>query len=109
MDVRNRMETMIEALYTVTLSDYPDLPAKERMAAEARYCKALERRIGPPEDVAHVLKAIERLTDDSEVSEPSDETRKLVSHWHLACNVARTAGLQGLGDLPEAWFNVRVL
>jgi len=109
MDVRNRMEPRLEARYTVTLSDYPDLPAKERMAAEARYCKALERRIGPPEDVAHVLKAIERLTDDSEVSEPSDETRKLVSHWHLACNVARTAGLQGLGDLPEAWFNVRVL
>ena len=104
----NRMEALIETLYTVTLTDYPGLPAKERIAAEARYCKALERRIGPPEDVVHALKAVERLADDGDVSELTDEARRLVSQWHLACNTARTAGLQGLGDLPEAWFDVRV-
>nr|WP_315430949.1 hypothetical protein [uncultured Albidiferax sp.] len=103
-----RMEALIETLYTVTLTDYLELPAKERIAAEARYCKALERRIGPPEDVVHALKAVERLADDGDVSELTDEARRLVSQWHLACNTARTAGLQGLGDLPEAWFDVRV-
>lgn len=36
------MET-IETTYTVTLRDYPEeLPAKERIAAETRYAKALE-------------------------------------------------------------------
>ena len=102
------METMIETLYTVVLNDYSCLPAKERVAAEVRYCKALERRIGPAEDVVHVLKAVERLADDGDVSELTDEARRLVSQWHLACNTARTAALQGLGDLPEAWFDIRV-
>ncbi|WP_394792237.1 hypothetical protein [Rhodoferax sp.] len=102
------MEALIETLYTVALADYPGLPDKERVAAEVRYCKALERRIGPPEDVVHTLKAVERLADDGDVSEPTDEVRRLVHQWNLACNAARTAAMQGLGDLPEAWFDVRV-
>lgn len=103
------METMIETLYTVSLTDYPNLPTKERVAAEVRYCKALERRIGPPGDVVHALKAVERLADDGHVAELTEEARRLVNQWHLACSTARTAGLQGLGDLPEAWFDIRVL
>lgn len=103
------METMVDILYTVALTDYPDLPAKEKMAAEARYCKALERKVGPPEDVVHALKAVERLADDSDGIGLTDEARRLVGQWHLACNAARTAGLQGLGDVPEAWFDIRVL
>ena len=102
------MKTMVYTLYTVSLTDYPDLPTKERMAAEVRYCKALERKAGPPEDVVHALKAVERLADVGDLTELSDEACRLVSQWHLACNAARTAGLEGLGDVPEAWFEVRV-
>jgi hypothetical protein len=99
---------MVDVRYTVSLTNYPDLPAKERMAAEVRYCKVLESKVGPPEDVVHALKAVERLAGDGDVTELTDEARRLVSQWHQACNTARTAGLQGLGDVPEAWFDVRV-
>jgi hypothetical protein len=102
------METMLETLYTVSLTDYPELPEKEQLAAQARYCKALERRIGSPEDVVEALKVMERLADDGDVSELSEETLRLVNQWRLACVTARTAALQGLGDLPEAWFDIRV-
>ena len=44
---------LIETTYTVTLRDYPEeLPARERIAAETRYAKALEKQLGGPEQVA---------------------------------------------------------
>lgn len=102
------METTLDTLYTVALRDYPALPLKERLAAEVRYCRALERRLGPPEDVAHALRAVAQLDEGNDISELSDEERKLVAHWRIATDAAKLAAMQGLGESPEAWFDVRV-
>lgn len=102
------MQTTMDTSYTVALRDYPELPQTERLAAEARYCKALERRLGPPEDVAHTLRAVEQLADGDGMAEPSSEEYKLVAHWRIATDAARQAAMQGLGESNEAWFDVRV-
>ena len=102
------METTLETLYTVALRDYPELPLKERLAAEVRYCRALERRLGPPEDVVHALRAVEQLADGGSADEPSAEELKLVAHWRIATDAARQAAMQGLGESPESWFDVRM-
>jgi len=101
------METTLDTLYTVALRDYPELPQKERLAAEMRYCKALERRLGPPEDVVHTLRAVERLAEGDVMAEPSSEEYKLVAHWRIATDAARQAAMQGLGESNEAWFDLR--
>ena len=47
---------VIESTYAVILRDYPEeLPAKERIAAETRYARALEKQLGGPEQVAAAL------------------------------------------------------
>ena len=47
---------VIESTYAVILRDYPEeLPAKERIAAETRYARALEKQHGGPEQVAAAL------------------------------------------------------
>ena len=50
------MDIATDTLYTVALRDFPDLPAKERIAAEVRYCQALERRLGSGTAVADLLR-----------------------------------------------------
>jgi len=46
----------IETTYTVTLRSYPEeLPAKERIAAETRYAKELEKQLGGLAQVAAAL------------------------------------------------------
>jgi hypothetical protein len=102
------METTLDTLYTVALRDYPALPLKERLAAEVRYCRALERRLGPPEDVVHALRAVEQLSEGNDVADLSEEERRLVAHWRIATDAARLAAMQGLGDSAEAWFDVRL-
>ncbi len=89
--------------YAVVLRDFPDLPDKERMAAEVRYCKALERRIGSPALVAQTLRTVLAHAEDGAESE---EASTLAMRWRLANTAARQVGLQGLGDLPEAYFDV---
>ena len=51
----------IETTYTVALRDYPELPSKERIAAEARYTRVLERKLGGPEVVADALRTVMHL------------------------------------------------
>ena len=102
------MDTTLDTLYTVALRDYPELPVKERLAAEVRYCRALERRLGPPEDVVHALKTVEQLAEGDGTPPPGSEPFKLVAHWRTATDAARQAAMQGLGDSHEAWFDLRV-
>jgi len=104
------MDTTLDTLYsayTVSLRDYPELPPKERLAAEVRYCRALERRLGPPEDVVHALKAVEQLAEGDSTPEPGSEPYRLVAHWRTATDAARQAAMQGLGESHEAWFDLR--
>ena len=55
---------VIESTYVVTLRDYPEeIPAKERIAAETRYAKALEKQLGGPEQVAAALDTMHSLEE----------------------------------------------
>ena len=88
------MDAMTEASYAVALQDYPGLPEKERIAAEVRYCRTLEKQLGTPDDVAHLMRAVERAAHDD--VEPSDEARKLATQWQMANRAAGTRRCAGL-------------
>lgn len=97
------MDTETDTHYTVAPCDFPDLPAKERIAAEVRYARALERRLGSHSEVATALLGMLAL----EEGELNVESQALVTRWRAANSAARTQGLQGLGDVAEAYFDVR--
>ena len=100
------MDTL-EAIYTVTLRDYPeDLPAQQRANAERRYAKELEKQFGGPEQVATALDTMSSLEDSPpEVVSPGDLT--LLKHWGRASVAAKQAGFRDLGEADGAYFEVR--
>lgn len=98
------MAAVPEPAYIVALCDFPDLPDKERMAAESRYCKAMERRFGSGAGVADTLQAVLALDEDSDHA----KGQALLMRWRMANIAARQAGLQGLGEPAEAYFDVRL-
>ena len=102
------MET-VESTYTVTLRDYPDeIPAKERMAAETRYAKALEKLLGGPEQVAAALDTMNNLEESPpEVVSPGDLA--LLKAWGKASAAAKQAGFRDFGEGDGAYFDVRVV
>ena len=89
---------LIETTYTVTLRDYPEeLPARERIAAETRYAKALEKQLGGPEQVAAALDTMTNLEESPpEVVSPGDLT--LLKAWGKASVAAKQAGFRDLGE-----------
>ncbi|AVS61777.1 hypothetical protein C8241_08740 [Paracidovorax avenae] len=93
--------------YTVALCDFPELPQRERTAAEARYARVLERQLGGPEGVAGSLAAVQCLQDGDEAPEGTDPMAT-INRWARAAAAARTAGMQGLGESEGAYFEVRM-
>ena len=100
---------LIETTYTVTLRDYPEeLPARERIAAETRYAKALEKQLGGPEQVAAALDTMTNLEESPpEVVSPGDLT--LLTAWGKASVAAKQAGFRDLGEGEGAYFEVRLV
>lgn len=98
---------VIETHYTVDLCDFPGLPDKDRIAAEARYVRVLERQLGGAEAAADALRTVLQLaeSDDSDVTA---EDKATAGRWSKAVNAAREAGYQGLGEADEAYFDVRL-
>lgn len=99
---------VIESTYTVSLQDYPEqLPAKERIAAETRYAKELEKQLGGPEQVAAALATMNDLEQSPpDVASPGDLT--LLNAWGRASTAARQAGFRGLGEADGAFFEVQL-
>jgi len=100
---------VIESTYVVTLRDYPEeIPAKERIAAEARYAKTLEKQLGGPEQVAAALDTMHSLEESPpEVVSPGDLT--LLKAWGKASAAAKQAGFRDLGEGDGAYFEVRLM
>ncbi len=98
---------VIETRYTVALCDFPGLPDKDRMAAEARYIRALERQLGGDEVVEQALRTVLRL-EESDGDDVNSEDKATMGRWTKAVNAARQAGYQGLGEAEEAYFEVRL-
>ena len=100
---------VIESTYVVALRDYPEeVPAKERIAVEARYAKILEKQLGGPEQVAAALSTMHSLEESlPEVVSPGDLT--LLKAWGKACVAAKQAGFRDLGEGDGAYFEVRLV
>lgn len=98
---------VLEHVYTVALCDYPELPDRERIAAETRYARVLERQCGGPDGVVSVLRTLHHLEDSSPEALSPDELAH-VKLWAKAAGAARTAAYQGLGESETAYFDVRI-
>lgn len=101
------MEAIETTTYTVALRDYPELPPRERCAAETRYTRTLERKLGGPEVVAEALRAVMQF-EESDGSDASAEDLAMARQWTRAAQAAREAGYQGLGEVDGAYFEVRL-
>ena len=99
------MEIAEESIYRVTLRDYPELPIQSRTHAELRFCKALERKLGAPENIVLRAAAGRRVMEDSS-GDVSEEDIQLAKEWFKAYDLARQAGFSGLGESQEAYFDV---
>lgn len=100
------METVNEAPYVVALRDSPaDLPAAAKIAAETRYARELDRALGGPDQVAAVLESIYSL-EGADVITAADKA--LADRWQKASTVARDRALAQIGEVDEAYFEVRL-
>ncbi len=101
------MDTITESLYTVALNDYPELPPKERMQAELRCCRTLERLLGGPEGVATAYGAW-CAAAEADGTDAAAEDRTHAAAWAKAFEQAKKDGLQSLGEADSAYFEVRL-
>lgn len=92
--------------YTVALQEARDLPMRERIEAEVRFAKELERALGGEDAVAEVYKAWLDASE-SEANQIDTSTAMKAVRWPRAADAARQAGFSKLGDIGEAHFEVR--
>ena len=83
--------------YSVSLQGVEDLPAAERISAEIRFIKELERGLGSEESVVSVYRAWTEAAE-AEASELDAETSSLAVKWPKAFNAAQRAGLKNIGE-----------
>lgn len=99
------MSEVLETPYIVVLRDAPaSLPADAKIAAEARYARELERALGGPQQVADTLNAVYAL-EGADVISSTD--KKMVENWQKASTLARDRALAQIGEVEEAYFDVR--
>ncbi len=92
--------------YSATLCGVEDLPPAERIAAELRFVKELEKSLGSSEAVVRIYRA-RGDASESETSELDHETANLAMKWPKAFDLAQRAGLKSIGD-EDAHFEVRL-
>lgn len=91
--------------YTVTLVDFPAAPQDVIHAAEARFRAALDKALA--DQVATTLRAFQSASESSANELTKDEVKR-ADDWATAHTKAKEAGLRGLGDADEAYFEVRL-
>ena len=92
--------------YSVTLQGVEGLPSAERIAAEIRFIKELERSLGTADGVVAVYSAWSDASE-SDASELSAEISNLAMKWLKAFDAAQRLGLKNIGE-SDAHFEVRV-
>ena len=93
--------------YTVTLQDFPNIPADLKQQAEHRFTRVLERSLGGADEIRPAYKAWSDAEDASE-GDLSAEEKALAVRWQKAAMKARQEGFNGLGEVQEAYFEVRL-
>ena len=100
------MDVVAESLYIVVLRDAPSgLPEDAKLAAEARYARELERALGGQEEVASTLDAVLSL-EGADIITKADQA--LAERWQKASATARERALTQIGEVEEAYFDVRL-
>ncbi|HWV09799.1 MAG TPA: hypothetical protein VN156_09675 [Pseudomonas sp.] len=90
---------------TVTLQDYPTGNVDAVAQAVNRFRRELERKLGDETEAA--FKAFQNASESS-ANELTKEEHRLASSYAAAYEAARTAGFRDLGDVQEAYFDVRL-
>ncbi|MGJ7553052.1 hypothetical protein ACSFBI_03580 [Variovorax sp. RB3P1] len=88
--------------YRVRLMDYPAVD--DAKVAEQRFRRELDRQLGT--DVLAALRAYQNASESGE-SDLTKEEISMAKRWAKAYDAARTAGFRDLGDVQEAYFDVR--
>lgn len=88
--------------YIVRLLDYPAIDTLK--AAEQRFRRELDKQLGS--DVVPALRAFQNASESGEAELAKGEIA-LAKRWAKAYDAAKTAGFRDLGDVDEAYFDVR--
>ena len=92
--------------YVVSLQGFDVLPSAERISAELRCSKELERSLGSADAVVDVYRGW-RDACECETSELSPLTSSLAVKWPKAFDLAQRAGLKNIGE-SDAHFELRL-
>lgn len=93
--------------YTVALLDSQDLTMRDRIEAEVRFARELERSLGSEDLVAEVYRAWVS-SSESNANEIDTETATKAVRWPRAVDAANQAGFSKLGDIGAAHFEIRI-
>lgn len=91
--------------YTVALQGFPELPAELRQQAERRYSRTLERALGSPDAIIDCYKAWLAAQEAPE-GELAEADISQAQRWQKACMKAMQEGFNGLGESPDAYFEI---
>jgi hypothetical protein len=92
--------------YSVALQGVDAMPGSERISAEVRFIKELEKSLGSAEAVVAVYSAWQEASE-CDASELSAETSTLAIKWPKAFDVAQRAGLKNVGE-GDAHFEIHL-
>lgn len=100
------METVAHTPYSVALRDAPaSLPQQLKDAAEARFARELERVYGGQDQVADAASTVRALEGADMITRAEKDQ---LDRWYKAAATARERALAQIGDVDEAYFDVRV-
>ena len=102
------LESWMNKPYTVALEDAGSIPSAQRISAEVRFITSLERALGSAEDVERVYRAWVHASEN-QASDVDAESAQIAARWPRAFDSARQAGMREMGELPEAYFAVRIV
>jgi hypothetical protein len=92
--------------YTVALQEAPGLPVRDRIEAEVRFARELERALGGEDAVAETYRSWINASE-ADANELDAQTAEKAVRWPRAADAATRAGLSKLG-FAEAYFEVRL-
>lgn len=93
--------------YTVALQEAHDLPMRERIEAEVRFARELERALGSADAVADVYRAWMDASE-YEACQIDASTAVKAVRWPRVADAATQAGLSKLGAIGPAHFEIRL-
>lgn len=97
----------MEKPFTVALAEARDLPVSERIAAEVRFVREIERALGDADEVVRVYRAWVDASEN-DATNVDKATAMLASRWPKAAEGAHRAGFRDIGDIGEAHFEMRL-